>query len=99
MSPPASVCGTTPRRAMIWPPRPGMRILRPLRSASDLILRRNQPPNCTPVLAPAAGVHPGNLLARIQTEGQRGLEGEGHVFADVVVAGGLAALNRALADR
>jgi hypothetical protein len=49
-------------------------------------------------LAPAAGVHPGDLLARVQAEGHRGLEGEGHVLADVVVAGGLAAFDRALAD-
>ena len=49
-------------------------------------------------LAPAAGVHPGNLLARVQTEGQRGFERERHVLADVVVAGSLAALDRGLAD-
>ncbi len=44
MSPPASCCGTTPRRWITRPEKPPMRIFTPLRSARDLISLRNQPP-------------------------------------------------------
>ena len=43
-------CGTAPSLTRIAPPMPPMRNLRPLRSATDLISFRYQPPICTPTL-------------------------------------------------
>ena len=45
-------------------------------------------------LEPAAVVDPGIVLARVEAERHRGVEGEGRVLADVVVGRGVAALDR-----
>src|SRR3990167_8767678 len=49
-------------------------------------------------LEAAAKIHPGVLLARVEPEGQRRVEGERHILADVVVTRGVAALDGALLD-
>src|SRR3954463_16015303 len=43
-------CGTAPSLLRIAPPMPPILNLRPLRSATDLISLRYQPPICTPTL-------------------------------------------------
>ena len=50
-------------------------------------------------LQAAAFHHPGGLLAAVEAEGQRGVEGEGRVLADVPVRGGVATLDGAVLDR
>ncbi len=44
-------------------------------------------------------LHPGDLLAGVEAEGQAGIEGEGRVLADVEIGQGVAALDRAALDR
>jgi hypothetical protein len=79
--------------------------------------RRNQPPNCVPVLphgnwmmpksaytsrsaaTPPPSVEPGVLLAGGEPERDAGVEGERRILAEVVVARGVAGLDRALLDR
>ena len=54
-SPGGSRTTDVPKWAYTLPPRPGMRILRPLRSAVDAIFLRNQPIICGPVDAEGRG--------------------------------------------
>src|SRR5210317_1755725 len=48
--PPGRDTGEAPSLAITSPPRPGIRIFRPLKSSAEFISLRNQPPICTPVL-------------------------------------------------
>jgi hypothetical protein len=43
-------------------------------------------------------LHPGDLLAGVEAEGQAGIEGEGRVLADVEIGQGVGALDRAALD-
>ncbi|MNJ48677.1 hypothetical protein D3C77_438770 [compost metagenome] len=55
---PGMITGVAPMLPITSPPRPGMRIFRPLRSSTLLISLLNQPPICMPELPPSSGLTP-----------------------------------------
>jgi hypothetical protein len=70
-SPPGRFTGRAAGASQHLAAQPGMRILSPARSATELISLLNQPPICTPVLPAGAGTRPKGRRAPSTAPGRR----------------------------